>query len=66
MSKSLAFLSRFWREEGGGGAVAAEYALLLAVLVVLLAIAIGTLGEAFSNAMDNAQDCVGEDGNCPP
>ncbi len=62
ISTSVGLLSRFWREEDG--ASAAEYALLLAIIVTGVAIATGTLGTSLSNAMNNASDCVGESGNC--
>lgn len=64
MRKSHEFLSRFWGDQGG--AAAAEYALLLAVIAAGLAIAAGTLGSAISNAMDNASECIDEGPNCTP
>ena len=56
MTKSVGFLTRFWREESG--AAAAEYALLLAIIAAGLAIAAGTLGSAISTAMNNASNCI--------
>lgn len=64
MKKSVGFLARFWREEGG--AAAAEYALLLAIIAAGLAVAAGTLGSAISTAMDNASECINEGPNCSP
>ena len=57
MPKSVRFLSTFWRQEGG--AVAAEYALILGIIVVGLAIATGVLGSTLTDAMSNASECVG-------
>jgi pilus assembly protein Flp/PilA len=56
MRKTGQFLAHFWGDEGG--AAAAEYALLLAIIAAGLAIAAGTLGTAISNAMDNTSDCI--------
>jgi len=64
MKKSVGFLSRFMRDEGG--AAAAEYALLLAIIAAGLAVAAGTLGSSISNAMDNASNCIAEGPNCNP
>ena len=46
MSKTGKFLARFWGDEGG--AAAAEYALLLAIIAAGLALAAGVLGTAVS------------------
>ncbi len=62
MSKTGQFLAHFWGDEGG--AAAAEYALLLAIIAAGLAIAAGTLGSAISNAMDNAASCITEGPDC--
>ncbi len=64
MSKTGQFLAHFWGDEGG--AAAAEYALLLAIIAAGLAVAAGTLGSAISNAMDNASECIAEGPNCNP
>ncbi len=64
MRKTGNFLAHFWGDEGG--AAAAEYALLLAIIAAGLAIAAGTLGSAISNALDNAADCIEEGPNCTP
>lgn len=64
MRKTGDFLAHFWGDEGG--AAAAEYALLLAIIAAGLAVAAGTLGTAISNALDNAADCINEpDTECP-
>ena len=64
MRKTGDFLAHFWGDEGG--AAAAEYALLLAIIAAGLAVAAGTLGSAISNAIDNAATCIeeGVDGAC--
>ena len=64
MHRSVRFLSRFWHEEGG--AISAEYALILGIIVIGIAIATGVLGSSLLDAMDNASECVGDGGNCPP
>ena len=56
MSKPKRFLTRFWREDGG--AAAAEYALLLAIIAAGLAIAAGTLGSEISEAMHEHAECI--------
>lgn len=40
------------------GSVAAEYAMLLAAIVVLVAIATGALGDTLSLVLRDAADCV--------
>ena len=64
MTKSVRFLSRFWREESG--AAAAEYALLLAIIAAGLAVAAGTLGSEISEAMDEAATCIDQGPACSP
>ena len=64
MSKTGHFLAHFWGDEGG--AAAAEYALLLAIIAAGLAVAAGTVGSAISNAMDTASNCIAEGPNCSP
>jgi pilus assembly protein Flp/PilA len=64
MSGLLKFFEGFSRDEGG--AAAAEYALLLAIIAAGMAVAAGTLGSAISNAMDNASNCISEGLNCSP
>ena len=62
MRKTGDFLAHFWGDEGG--AAAAEYALLLAIIAAGLAVAAGTLGSAISNALDNAATCIEDGPNC--
>ena len=64
MHRSVRFISRFWREEGG--AIAAEYGLILGIIVIGIAVATGVLGSSLFDAMDDASECVGDGGNCPP
>lgn len=40
------------------GAAAAEYAMLIAALVVLVAIAAATLGDSLTVVLQDAADCV--------
>ena len=40
------------------GAAAAEYAMLIAALVVLVAIAAATLGDSLTVVLNDAADCV--------
>ena len=56
MSKTGQFLAHFWGDEGG--AAAAEYALLLAIIAAGLAVAAGTLGTAISGALNEASTCI--------
>ncbi len=56
MGDLLARLTAFLRNESG--AAAAEYAMLIAALVVLVAIAAGTLGESLTVVLNDAADCV--------
>ena len=62
MSKTGDFLAHFWGDEGG--AAAAEYALLLAIIAAGLAVAAGTLGSAISNAIDDAATCISDSDVC--
>jgi len=57
-------LNPFWADEAGvaGG----EYALLLAVIGVSLAVAATTLGTAITNAVDNTSDCIKAGMSCTP
>ena len=64
MRKTGQFVSRFWNDEGG--AAAAEYALLLAIIAAGLAVSAGTLGTAISNALNDTSTCINTDGlTCP-
>ncbi len=60
MKKTGQFLSRFWSDEGG--AAAAEYALLLAIIAAGLAVAAGTLGTAISDALNDTSTCIDSNG----
>ena len=62
MSKSVGVLARFWRDEGG--AAAAEYALLLAIIAAGIAVAAGTLGAAISDAMNETATCIDDGPDC--
>ena len=64
MRKTGQFLARFWGDEGG--AAAAEYALLLAIIAAGLAVAAGTLGTSIGSALNNASDCIDDGPNCSP
>ncbi len=56
MGDLSARLAVFLRNESG--AAAAEYAMLIAALVVLVAIASATLGESLTVVLNDAADCV--------
>ena len=60
MKKTGQFVSRFWNDEGG--AAAAEYALLLAIIAAGLAVSAGTLGTAISDALNETSSCISSDG----
>ena len=60
MKKTGQFVSRFWSDEGG--AAAAEYALLLAIIAAGLAVSAGTLGTAISDALNETATCITSDG----
>ncbi len=61
MRKTGQFLARFWGDEGG--AAAAEYALLLAIIAAGLAVAAGGLGSAIEGALDEATNCIKDGAN---
>lgn len=54
----------FWADEAAvsGG----EYALLLAVIAVGMAVAATALGSAITNAVSNTSDCINAGMNCTP
>ena len=52
----MRFMSRFWSDEGG--ASAAEYALLLALIAAGLGLAAQSLGTAITDAMDDTTNCI--------
>jgi Flp pilus assembly pilin Flp len=56
MGDLTARLAVFWRNESG--AAAAEYAMLIAGLVVLVALAAATLGDSLTVVLNDAADCV--------
>ena len=56
MMSLKAFLVRLLRDEDG--AAAAEYGMLLAALVVLIAVAAATLGDTLTLELRDAADCV--------
>ena len=62
MRKTGHFLARFWSDQGG--AAAAEYALLLAIIAAGLAVSAGILGTSISAALNNAANCIDEGPNC--
>ena len=62
MRKTGHFLAHFWGDEGG--AAAAEYALLLAIIAAGLAIAAGTLGTAISGALNETSSCIDDASTC--
>ena len=56
MGVITARFSDFWRDESG--AAAAEYAILLAAIVVIAAVAADNLGDTMAVVLDGAADCV--------
>jgi pilus assembly protein Flp/PilA len=56
MRDLAARLVSFNRDESG--AAAAEYAMLIAALVVLVAVAAATLGDSLTVVLQDAADCV--------
>jgi pilus assembly protein Flp/PilA len=56
------FLKTVWKDESG--AAGAEYALILAIVAVGIALAAGNLGGAISGAIQDASDCI--DGTTTP
>jgi pilus assembly protein Flp/PilA len=56
MKSPAARLMNFLRDEGG--AAAAEYGMLIAALVVLVALAAATLGDTLTVVIRDAADCV--------
>ncbi len=56
MSNIAARLGAFLHNQSG--AAAAEYAMLIAGLVVLVAIAAATLGDSLTVVLNDAADCV--------
>ena len=56
MVRSIKFSMTFLRDERG--AAAAEYGMLIAALVILVALAAATLGDTLSEVLGDAADCV--------
>jgi pilus assembly protein Flp/PilA len=56
MKSPAARLMNFLRDESG--AAAAEYGMLIAALVVLVALAAATLGDTLTVVIRDAADCV--------
>ncbi|MEO3429562.1 Flp family type IVb pilin [Pelagibius sp. CAU 1746] len=50
------FLKSLWKDESG--AAGAEYALILAIVAIGIAVAAGNLGDAISGSMQDAADCI--------
>ncbi len=53
-------MARFWRDTDG--ASAAEYAILLAVIGTVMAIAASQLGEAIGTAINVTAECINSNG----
>lgn len=62
MRKARNILTRFWNDEGG--AVGAEYTLLLALIAMGMAVAALTLGTEIGLAIDDAADCIQDSATC--
>ncbi len=60
MRKTGRFLARFWRDTDG--ASAAEYAILLAVIGTVMAVAASQLGEAIATAISDTTVCLNSNG----
>ncbi len=60
MKSTLRFMKILWCDEGG--ASAAEYALILAIVGAGIAAAAIVLGGAVSTAMNDAAECISTDG----
>ncbi len=60
MMSTVRFMKNLWRDEGG--ASAAEYALILAIVGVGIAAAAIVLGSAVATAMNEASTCISTDG----
>ncbi|WP_193370756.1 Flp family type IVb pilin [Pelagibius marinus] len=52
------FLKALWADESG--AAGAEYALILAIVAIGIAVAAGNLGTAISGSMQDAADCINQ------
>lgn len=54
--KEMSFIKNLWQDQGG--ASAAEYALILAIVGTGIAVAAWGLGGAIGNSMNKAANCV--------
>lgn len=54
------FLKTLWADESG--AAGAEYALILAIVAIGIAVAANNLGGAISGAIQGAADCITSSG----
>ncbi len=60
MMSTVRFMKNLWHDEGG--ASAAEYALILAIVGAGIAAAAIVLGSAVATAMNDASTCISTDG----
>ncbi len=60
MKSTVRFMMNLWRDEGG--ASAAEYALILAIVGAGIAAAAIVLGSAVSTAMNDTSTCISTSG----
>ncbi|MEN8375991.1 MAG: hypothetical protein ABFS34_11125 [Gemmatimonadota bacterium] len=52
----VGWLERLWRDESAQDL--AEYALLLALLAVLIVTAVGRFGQGIADLIDSSEDCL--------
>ena len=57
----MTILKKLWNDESG--ASAAEYALILAIVGTGIALAAFNLGDAISDAMGDAENCINNSAN---
>ncbi len=60
MKSTVRFMKNLWHDEGG--ASAAEYALILAIVGAGIAAAAIVLGSAVATAMNDASTCISTEG----
>ncbi len=60
MMSTVRFMKNLWHDEGG--ASAAEYALILAIVGAGIAAAAIVLGSAVATAMNDASTCISTEG----
>lgn len=58
----MKLITSFWNDRSG--AAAAEYALILAIVGSVIAIAAVGLGDAVGGAMDTAASCITDTSTC--